>query len=279
VCTYGNPAVKSDILSGITAGETIGAVALTEAGFDETQADGETVGSPTTGGLEVTGAKIHALNAPISDWIAVGGKTEPDETGAFFLVRADEPGVSIGSRHRILGYEGAAAAGVSLKGCTIPSERIMGSSEAVDIFRKVRGWENQVLAAAGLGLMQRAFDAALTHAKQHRSGGKPLIAYQEIGFKLAEMLTLLQTARLLVYRAAWMSEAGEQEAKTLGHCAKVFCTESAEEVNSKALQILGYTGFVEQNTVQEGYCNARYLQIAGTASELSRMKIADGLLA
>lgn len=279
VRTYGDSAVKSEILSGIKAGEIIGAVALAEAGFDETRADMETVGTPTSEGLKVTGTKVHALNAPISDWIAVGGKMEPNDTGTFFLVRPDEPGVSIGSRHHTLGYKGVAASGVALHGCTMPSERIMGPSEARDIFPKARAWENQVLAAAGLGLTQRAFDAALTHAKQHQSGGKPLIAYQEIGFKLAEMLTLLQTARLLVYRAAWMAEAGEQEAETLGHCAKVFCTESAEEVNSKALQILGHTGFIRQNPAQEGYRNARYLQIAGTASELSRMRIADGLLA
>ena len=88
----------------------------------------------------------------------------------------------------------------------------------------------------------------------------------------------MQTARLLVFRAAWMAETGEDEADTLVHCAKVFCTESAEDVNSKALQILGETGFVGKNPAEQGYRNARYLQIAGTASELSRMKIGDRLL-
>jgi len=115
-------------------------------------------------------------------------------------------------------------------------------------------------------------------AKGHRSGNKPIIAYQEVGFKLAEMVTIFQTARLLAYRAAWMAEAGDREGAVLAHCAKVFCAESAEEVASHALQILGGQGYLSGNPAEEAYRDAKYLQIAGTSSEISRMKIADGVL-
>jgi len=118
----------------------------------------------------------------------------------------------------------------------------------------------------------------LSYAKNHKSGNKPIIAYQEVGFKLAEMLTLLQTAQLLAYRAAWMAETVNRETSSLAHCAKVFCAESAEEVASQALQILGGHGYIGRNPVEEGYRNAKYLQIAGTSTEISRMKIADGVL-
>lgn len=113
--------------------------------------------------------------------------------------------------------------------------------------------------------MKRTFDAASKYAKSHVSGGKPIIAYQEIGFKLGEMLTLLQAAQLLAYRAAWMAESGDSEAGVLTHCAKVFCAESAEEVSSNALQILGGYGYVRGNPAEEGYRDAKYLQIAGTS--------------
>ena len=278
VNTYGDSAAKAEILSALTTGELIGAVAFSEAGFDETIADMETVGRPAADGFEVTGRKTHAVNGPISDWIAVAGKMETEGLPAFFLMKRGSPGLSTGSRHRTLGYDGVAASGISLDACQISSHHVIRPPERGNLLSTVRLWDNQVLATAGLGLMQRTFDAAVGHAKTHQSGGKPLIAYQEIGFKLSEMLTLVQTARLLVYRAAWMAEAGEHEAETLAHCAKVFCTESAEEVNSKALQILGETGFIGRNPAEQGYRNARYLQIAGTASELSRMKIGDGLL-
>ena len=109
-------------------------------------------------------------------------------------------------------------------------------------------------------------------------GGKPIIAYQEVSFKLAEMLTLLQTSRLLAFRAAWMSDTSDREREILTRCAKVFCAESAEEVASKALQILGGQGYFKGNPAEEGYRDSKYLQIAGTSSEISRMKIADDLL-
>jgi alkylation response protein AidB-like acyl-CoA dehydrogenase len=99
-----------------------------------------------------------------------------------------------------------------------------------------------------------------------------------VSFKLAEMLTLLQTAQLLAYRAAWMEETGDREAAVLAHCAKVFCTESAEKVASYALQIMGGQGYISGNPAEEGYREAKYLQIAGTSSEISRMKIADKVL-
>jgi len=139
-------------------------------------------------------------------------------------------------------------------------------------------WEDQVLTAASLGLMRRSFDAALKYAKAHRSGGKPIIAYQEVGFKLAEMLTLFQTAQLLAYRAAWMSESENREADVLAHSAKVFCAESAEKITSEALQILGGKGYVRGNPVEAGYRDAKYIQIAGTSTEISRMKIGDWVL-
>jgi alkylation response protein AidB-like acyl-CoA dehydrogenase len=142
----------------------------------------------------------------------------------------------------------------------------------------VRSWEDEILTAAGLGLMRSALDSAAEYARVHKSGGKPIIAYQEIGFKLAEMLTLLQTAQLLAYRAAWMAETGDQEAELLGHCAKVFCAESAERITSASMQILGQHGYLRGHPAEEGFRNAKYLQIAGTSTEISRVKIGDSVL-
>jgi alkylation response protein AidB-like acyl-CoA dehydrogenase len=154
----------------------------------------------------------------------------------------------------------------------------MGPFEDDEPLRKVRTWEDEILTAASLGLMRSALDSASEYARAHTSGGKPIIAYQEIGFKLAEMLTLFQTAQLLAYRAAWMAETGERETETLIHCAKVFCTESAEKLASASMQVLGQHGYARGNPAEEGYRNAKYLQIAGTSTEISRVKIGDGVL-
>lgn len=177
-----------------------------------------------------------------------------------------------------LGYEGATISTLTLTHCTVPKDRVVDHSDGSKLLRAVRRWEDQVLTSASLGSMRRAFDRALSYAKNHESGGKPIIAYQEIGFKLAEMLTLLQTAQLLAYRAAWMDNTRGRERDTLVHCAKVFCTESAERIASDALQILGGRGYIRGNPAEEAYRDAKWLQIAGTSTEISRMKIAESIL-
>lgn len=142
----------------------------------------------------------------------------------------------------------------------------------------LRQWEDQVLLGASLGLSKTAFESARDYAKSHKSGGKPIIAYQEVGFKLAEMLTLFQTAQLLAYRTAWNLDTAAAEADELVDCAKVFCTEAAEQIASEALKILGGAGFTAGNPVEQAYRCAKYGQIAGTSTEIARVNIGDAAL-
>jgi alkylation response protein AidB-like acyl-CoA dehydrogenase len=276
VAVYGAPDQKDEIIPSLKEGRLIGAVALSERGMNIENDPLDTSGVSDNDGFRVSGLKNHVVNGPTADWIAVAGKS--GEGVAFFLIKKGGKGLSTDQRLSTLGYNGTAISAVTLENCPVTPACIIGPFEGEEPLRSVRAWEDQILTAAGLGQMQRSYDEAVNYAKTHLSGGKPIIAYQEIGFKLAEMLTLLQTARLLAYRAAWMTEAGDREAGVLAHCAKVFCTESAEEVASHALQILGGQGFIRGNPAEGGYRDAKYLQIAGTSSEISRMKIADEVL-
>ena len=121
-------------------------------------------------------------------------------------------------------------------------------------------------------------DVAVIYAKTHKSGGKPIIAYQEVAFKLSEMLTLQQTSQLFAYRTAWTLETSPKEAESLMWCAKVFCTEAAEKVSGYSLQILAGSGFISGNPSETAYRCAKYGQIAGTSTEISRVKIGDAAL-
>jgi len=276
VTVYGTPDQRDEIIPSLQEGRLIGAVAISE---DAMNIENDTLNTSAVNnddGFLVSGSKGHVVNGPIADWIAVAAKT--GDGLAFFLVKKETEGLAIGQRLSMLGYDGLAISRVSLENCPVPSNCIIGPFDGEEQLKTVRMWEDQILTVSSLGLIKRSLDAALKFAKGHRSGNKPIIAYQEVGFKLAEMATIFQTARLLAYRAAWMTEAGDREAAVLAHCAKVFCAESAEEVASYALQILGGQGYLSGNPAEEAYRDAKYLQIAGTSSEISRMKIADGVL-
>ena len=276
VAVYGTPDQKDEIIPSLQEGRLIGAVAISEDAMNIENDPLNTSAVNNDEGFLVSGSKGHVVNGPIADWIAVAAKT--GDGLAFFLVKKETEGLGIGQRLSMLGYDGLAISRVSLENCPVPSNYIIGPFDGEEELKTVRMWEDQVLTVSSLGLIKRSLNAALTFAKGHRSGNKPIIAYQEVGFKLAEMVTIFQTARLLSYRAAWMAESGDREAAVLAHCAKVFCAESAEEVASHALQILGGQGYLSGNPAEEAYRDAKYLQIAGTSSEISRMKIADGVL-
>jgi acyl-CoA dehydrogenase len=156
---------------------------------------------------------------------------------------------------------------------------VLGPFEDRESLATVKSWEDEVLVACSLGVMRSAHDAALAHAKEHQAGGKPIIAYQEVGFKLAEMFTLYQSAQLLAYKAAWASDEGRRDAGVILGCAKVFCAESAATVAAEAMQILGGAGFVKGNPAEQGYRDAKYFTVAGVSAEISRMNIGDAVLA
>lgn len=279
IALYGSSEQKEELLPALKEGSLIGAVGFTETGMSMENMAMETAGTPKEGSIILSGCKPYVLNGPIADLIAVAGKYEAEKSGlGFFLVNKASTGLLIGPGLPTTGFEGTAISSITLNDCPIHHKNMIGPFFEKGIFTKLRAWEDQILTIAGLGLMQRSYKSALKYAREHKSGGKPIIAYQEIAFKLAEMLTLLQTSQLLAYRAAWMDETGDREADILARCAKVFCSESAQEVTNQAMQILGIHGYCSHNQVEEGYRDARYLQVAGTSSEISRMKIADGLM-
>jgi alkylation response protein AidB-like acyl-CoA dehydrogenase len=276
IAVYGTASQKSQFLGDVKGGRIIGVVALSEGGMNIENEPLQTAGERVGEEYFVNGEKNHVVNAPIADWIAVAGRVE--EHVVFFVIKKGSEGLSIGQRISTMGYNGCAISAISLKNCSVHSKYVIAPFEGEKPLKALRIWEDKILTAGSLGLMHRCYKNALSYAKTHKSGNKPIIAYQEVGFKLAEMLTLLQTAQLLAYRAAWMAETNNRDASVVTRCAKVFCTESAEEVASQALQILGGYGYIDGNPAGEGYRNAKYLQIAGTSTEISRMKIADEVL-
>jgi alkylation response protein AidB-like acyl-CoA dehydrogenase len=273
---FGDDARDGDLLERLSRGQIIAAVAASEPTELNTGTGFLTVGSASGTGYVVNGRKSFVTNGPIADWIAVFG--ELDGRTAIFLVQPDLPGVAVGPRIRTMGFDGLTVASVELHGVQLPGNRVLGPFEDHAPLQFLRIVEDMVLAIASVGLMERTVSAALAYSRSHGRAGKAIFSHQEIRFKLAEMLTLSQSSRLLAYRAGWMFSAADPEALTVIHCAKVFTAEASEKVASLAMQIMAGQGYCRGNAVERGYREAKYAAIAGTTSEFARMAIAQDLL-
>jgi alkylation response protein AidB-like acyl-CoA dehydrogenase len=276
IATWGTPAQKTRWLEGLTAGGWLGALALSEQTLNVDNDPLETRGEPRKGEVVLNGYKGFVVNAPLAERVGVVGYY--GAAPAVFMLDRRAPGLEIDTRISTMGYDGLHIAALRFNACRLAEADIIRPPGEEDLLARLRLWENEVLMAAALGLMQAALNEARTHAKTHRTGGKPIIAYQEVGFKLAEMLTLQQTAQLLAYRAAWAALAEPKAAVSLNWCAKVFCTEAAERVCGEALRILGAAGFRAGSAAAKAYRAVKLTQISGTSTEIARVKIGDDAL-
>lgn len=273
---WANEAQKQKWLQPLIKGKLIGAVGLSEKSMnvENDPLITEAVGNKDE--IIIQGEKIYVVNASVADCIAVVGRWE--NQAGIFCVEKDAPGLVLGERLMTMGYEGAMLSAIRLENCRIPVDHFIGPLEEKALLGTLRLWENQVLIGASLGLMKSALETAKNYAKTHQSGGKPIIAYQAVGFKLAEMFTLFQTAQWLAYRTAWTAEVKPKEAESLVWSAKVFCTQAAEKVAGDAMQVLSGAGYVRGNAAERAFRCAKYGQIAGTSTEIARVKIGDAAL-
>lgn len=278
VATHGSDPIQAVLLSPVRAGELVGAVALSH-GASEGGAHMDVTATRDGDRIRLSGRKGFVTNGPIADWVAVSA--DLDGRTVVGLVKTDSTGFIRGPRLDTLGFRGLAVCPVELEELVLDADHVLGLDGGVDL-EPLRRLEDLSLCMASVGLLHRAFEAAKDHANTHQRGGKPLMGYQEIRFKLAEMLTLHQTSQLYAYRAAWLladSHGPEAfDAAAVARSAKVFTAEAAERVATAAAQILAGQGFVSGNAVEQAYRDAKYFGLAGTTTEVARMAIADELL-
>jgi len=276
ISTFGNEEQKKKWLSPVLSGKAIGAVALSEKTMNIDNDPMAANGIRENGFLKVNGEKSYVINGPVADFTAVAGIME--NKPALFIIEKGSQGLMPGKRIETIGFDGTVISGLTIENCRVNEAQVIGPFEDKSVFTTLRTWENQILIGSSLGMMKSSFESARAYAKTHKTGGKPVIAYQEVGFKLAEMLTLFQTSQLFAYRTVCSGEGKNREAEVLTYCAKVFCTEAAEKVSGWALQILSGEGYISGNPAERSYRCAKYNQIAGTSTEISRVKIGDAVL-
>ena len=275
VANFGTDAQKKEILPRIQDGQVVASVALA----DGTDSEGNTTKTKAIKDGDhytLNGTKSVVANALIADYIAI--KADVDGKPAMFILNPGLDGLHFGERLKLVGHEGLVSSIVRLEGAKVSASQMIGPFADERPFILLRQIENLILAVSAIGIAERAYATSKEYAKNHKKDGRAIIDFQTIRFKLAEMLMLIQTSVLLVYRAGWMMSEANHETPTLILAAKSFSSEAAERVASEAMQILASRGYLAGNEVEKAFRESKYASISGTTNELAKIGIADMML-
>ena len=276
----GSEEQKRRYLPLMASGHSIGAFALTEpqAGSDISSLSTRAV--PRGGGFQLTGSKSFISNAGIADHYVVFASTNPELRGkgiSAFVVDATTPGLIIKEKMALLSPHPIGV--VCFEDCIVPGNNLIGSEgQGLRIAFQTLNLLRCTVGAAAVGLAQRALEEATVYSKQRRQFGRAIAQFQGTEFKLAEMATNLEAARLLVYQAAWAHDTGIDDVKHKSSMAKLYASEAAQHIVDQALQIHGGNGLIAGSITERLYRDVRALRIYEGTSEIQKLIIARELL-
>ncbi|HQF42761.1 MAG TPA: acyl-CoA dehydrogenase family protein [Ignavibacteriaceae bacterium] len=278
---FGNPEQKKKYLPDLASGKKIGAWGLTEA-VSGSDAAGLKSNAIKDGNYWIlNGSKQFTTHGTVGETYVVMAITNKEAgkkgISAFILEKGME-GLIIGKKENKLGMRASDTTQLAFENCKVPVENLLGE-EGMGFINSMMVLEGGriSIAANSMGLAQGALEAAVKYSKERKQFGKLLADFQATQFKLAEMQTNIEAARMLTYRAAWMKDNGIPNTKEAAE-AKLFASEIAEKAASEAVQILGGYGFIKDYPVEKFYRDAKLLTIGEGTSEIQRIVIARDLL-
>ncbi|RFU67995.1 acyl-CoA dehydrogenase [Bacillus sp. V59.32b] len=273
---FGSEEQKQKYLKPMAQGEKIGAYGLTEPGSGS-----DAGGMRTSARLEgdhyiLNGSKIFITNGGIADTYVVFALTDPESkqkgTSAF-IVEKDFLGFSVGKKEKKLGIRSSPTTEIIFEECKVPKENLLGKEgEGFKIAMMTLDGGRNGIAAQAVGIAQGALDAAVDYAKERVQFGKPIAAQQGIGFKLADMATSVEAARLLTYQAAWLESEGLPYGKESA-MSKLFAGDAAMKVTTEAVQVFGGYGYTKDYPVERYMRDAKITQIYEGTQEIQKLVI------
>jgi acyl-CoA dehydrogenase len=276
----GSDEQKRRYLPKVASGDAIAAFAITEPDAGSDVASLKTLATRRGKNFCLTGTKRFISNAGIADHYIVFASTEPEKKAkgvSAFIVDANVAGLIVKEKTEVLSPHPIGV--LAFENCEIAENSLLGKlGEGLNIAFGTLDLLRCTVGAAAVGLAQRALEEAVRYAGARQQFGQALARFQGIQFKLADMATELEAARLLVYQAAWAHDCGAEEAKQKSSMAKLYATEAAQRIIDQGLQIHGGTGVVVGNIMERLYRDIRALRIYEGTSEIQKLVIARGLL-
>ncbi len=277
---YGSEELRQRYLVPALRGEKVATFALTEPNAGSDVGNITTMAERADGGWRLNGAKTWVTNAPVADMLTVCAKTSTERGMkhiALFLVDRQFPGVTLGKKIDKLGVRASATGEIILDSVLVPDAHLLGGETGG--VEKVGGILSEIRVMTGalsVGLGRAAYDAALRYSKERIAFGKPIGEHQAIGFKLADMLTSLHAATLLVYHAAWSIDQGLPVAREAA-MTKLFASEAANRICDEASRVFASYSFATEYPVERYFRDARFLLWGGGTSEILRVIIGRDL--
>ncbi len=282
ILRYGSDKQKQEFLLPLARGEWIGAFCLTEPQAGSDAANLKTRARRTDDGWVIDGVKQFITSGSIARAALIFAVTDPaaGKRGiSCFLVRTDKPGFKVASIEAKLGQKASDTCQLVFENLTVPADALLGGEgEGYRIALANLESGRIGIAAQSVGMARAAFEAALAYAGQREAFGTAIANHQAVGFRLADMATRIEAARLMVLNAARLKDAGQPCLKEAS-MAKLFASEMAEQVCSDSIQIHGGYGYLADFPVERIYRDVRVCQIYEGTSDVQRLVISRSLAA
>jgi alkylation response protein AidB-like acyl-CoA dehydrogenase len=282
---FGTEEQRREFLPGLASGQRRGGLALSEADAGTDVQRLRTTATRHADGYLINGSKMWITNGRHGNTFVLAAKTDPAADPPYagisaFIIEKGGEGFRVARDIDKLGYKGVETCELAFENFFVPARNLIGGCEREGFKHIMTGLESERInvAARGIGLARAAFEDAIRYAQQRHTFGKPICEHQAIQIKLADMGTKIEAARLLLYSAAQKKDRGERCDLEAG-MAKLFATETAQEVVLEALRIHGGAGYSKDLPIERYYRDAPLLIVGGGTNELQRLIIAKSLVA
>ena len=278
---FGNENQRKKYLPDLTSGKKIAAWGLTESASGSDAAGLKSIAEKKDGYYLLNGSKTFTTHGTVGETaviMAITDKSKGKKGISAFILEKGMNGFIVGKKENKLVMRASDTTQLTFENCKIPFENLLGEEgEGFIQAMKILEGGRISIAALSTGLAQGCLDASLKYSNERKQFGKHLSEFQAIQFKLAEMLTNIEAARMLTYRAALKKDKGEIITKEAA-MAKLFASEVAEKASSEAVQIHGGYGFIKDYPVEKFYRDVKLCTIGEGTSEVQRIVIARDLL-
>ncbi|MGE3544799.1 MAG: acyl-CoA dehydrogenase family protein, partial [Kofleriaceae bacterium] len=280
ILRFGTEAQKQQWLAPLAAGKLLGCFALSEPEAGSDAAAQKTTAKQDGSGWVLSGTKNWITNGPVADvcvLFAMNDRAAGHRGITAFIVPLAHPGVRVGPPDDKLGIRGSKSSQIFLDDVKLTNEHLLGEvGGGFKVAMSTLDGGRIGIAAQALGIARASLEDALDYAQQRKTFGKAIVHHQAISFKLADMATELDAARLLALRAAWLKDTKQPYGKQAS-MAKLYASDVANRAAREAIQIFGGNGYVTEFPVERHFRDAKITEIYEGTSEIQRLVIAGYL--